>query len=132
MSALTDPISDFLTRLRNSSQARKSEFSVPYSKMKSEIARILKEEGYITDFSLDNSGKHPNLIVKTKFVNKAPAFAGIRRISRPGLRRYVGSSDIPQVLGGMGIAVLSTSRGILSGHEARRKKLGGELLAYIW
>lgn len=132
MSALTDPIADFLTRLRNASAAKKSEFRVPYSKMKSEIARILKSEGYITDFELDTTGAHPELKVKTKFVNKAPAFAGIKRISRPGLRRYVGSQEIPRVLGGMGISILSTSRGILSGHEARRQKLGGELLAYVW
>jgi small subunit ribosomal protein S8 len=132
MSALTDPIADFLTRLRNASAARKAEFRVPYSKMKSEIARILKEEGYITDFELDRSGGHPELKIKTKFVNKVPAFAGLRRISRPGLRRYVGAQEIPRVLGGMGIAVLSTSKGILTGHEARRQKLGGELLAYIW
>lgn len=132
MSASTDPIADFLTRLRNASSARKSEFSAPYSKMKSEIARILKAEGYISDFELDSSGKHPQLKVKTKFTNKTPAFVGIKRVSRPGLRRYVGSQDIPRVLGGMGIAVLSTSKGILTGHEARKQKLGGELLAYIW
>ncbi len=132
MSALTDPIADFLTRLRNASAARKTQFDVPYSKIKSEIARILELEGYIAGFELDNSGKHPVLKVRTKFVNKAPTFAGIRRISRPGLRRYVGSQDIPRVLGGMGIAILSTSRGIMSGHEARRQKVGGELLAYVW
>jgi small subunit ribosomal protein S8 len=132
MSALTDPIADFLTRLRNASAAHKAEFRVPYSKMKSEIARILKQEGYISDFELDRSGAHPELKVKTKFVNKAPAFVGLRRISRPGLRRYVGSQEIPRVLGGMGVAVLSTSKGILTGQEARRQKLGGELLAYIW
>lgn len=132
MSALTDPIADFLARLRNASAAKKAEFRVPYSKMKSEIARILKSEGYITDFQLDSSEGHPELVVKTKFVNKSPAFAGIKRISRPGLRRYVGSQDIPRVLGGMGISILSTSRGILTGHEARKQKVGGELLAYIW
>jgi small subunit ribosomal protein S8 len=132
MSAMTDPIADFLTRLRNASAAGKAEFLTPYSKMKSEIARVLKAEGYITDYELDKSGAHPQLKVRTKFVNKAPAFSGIRRISRPGLRRYVGSQDIPRVLGGMGIAVLSTSKGILTGHEARRQKLGGEVLAYVW
>jgi small subunit ribosomal protein S8 len=132
MSAISDPIADFLTRLRNASSARQSEFTAPYSKMKSEIARILKSEGYITDFELDSTGKHPQLKVKTKFTNKVPAFVGIKRISRPGLRRYVGSQDIPRVLGGMGIAVLSTSKGILTGQQARKQKLGGELLAYIW
>lgn len=132
MSALTDPIADFLTRLRNASDSRKPQFEVPYSKMKSEIARILEAEGYISGSELDTSGKHPILKIRTKFVNKAPAFAGIRRVSRPGLRRYVGARDIPRVLGGMGIAVLSTPRGILTGHEARRRKVGGEILAYIW
>jgi len=132
MSAISDPIADFLTRLRNASSARQSEFTAPYSKMKSEIARILKAEGYITDYELDSTGKHPQLKVKTKFVNKTPAFVGIKRVSRPGLRRYVGSQDIPRVLGGMGIAVLSTSKGILTGQQARKQKLGGELLAYIW
>lgn len=132
MSALTDPIADFLTRLRNASNAKKAEFLVPYSKMKSEIARILKSEGYINDYELDNSGEHPAIKIKTRFVNKMPAFVGIKRISRPGLRRYVGSEDIPRVLGGMGIAVLSTSKGLLTGQDARRQKIGGELLAYIW
>lgn len=132
MSATSDPIADFLTRLRNASSARQPEFTAPYSKMKSEIARILKEEGYIADYELDSTGKHPQLKVKTKFTKKAPAFVGIKRVSRPGLRRYVGSQDIPRVLGGMGIAVLSTSKGILTGHQARKQKLGGELLAYIW
>lgn len=132
MSALSDPIADFLTRLRNASSARQHEFTVPYSKIKSEIARILKAEGYITDFELDKTGTHPAIKVKPKFVNKTPVLVGIRRISRPGLRRYVGSQDIPRVLGGMGIAVLSTSKGILTGQEARKQKLGGELLAYVW
>ena len=132
MSATSDPIADCLTRLRNASSARQPEFTAPYSKMKSEIARILKAEGYISDFELDSTGKHPQLKVKTKFTNKTPAFVGIKRVSRPGLRRYVGSQDIPRVLGGMGIAVLSTSKGILTGHQARKQKLGGELLAYIW
>lgn len=132
MSAMTDPIADFLTRLRNASSARKATFDVPYSKMKADIAGILKKEGYITDYELDTSGKFPQIKVKTKFVNKTPALAGLRRVSKPGLRRYVGADEIPRVLGGMGIAVLSTSRGILSGHDARRQKLGGELLAYVW
>lgn len=132
MSAMTDPIADFLTRLKNASCAKKAEFFVPYSKMKSEIARILKAEGYINDYELDSSEGYPKLKIKTRFVNKVPAFVGIKRISRPGLRRYVGSEDIPRVLGGMGVAVLSTSKGILTGHDARRQKVGGELLAYIW
>lgn len=133
MSAITDPIADLLARLNNASRARKPEFDVPYSKMKVEIVRILEKEGYIGGFDLDSSkASRPLLKVRTKYVNKAPAIAGLRRVSRPGLRRYVGAKDIPRVLGGMGIAVLSTSKGILTGQEARRRNIGGELLAYVW
>ncbi|HEY5742143.1 MAG TPA: 30S ribosomal protein S8 [Terrimicrobiaceae bacterium] len=130
---MTDPIADMLTRLRNAARAHKTEFTVPYSKLKSEIARILEKEGYIAGFELDTpENGHPNLKIKNKFVNKASAIAGLKRVSRPGLRRYVRADQVPRVLGGMGIAVLSTSRGVLTGHEARRQNLGGELLAYIW
>lgn len=122
-----------LTRLRNASRARKSEFLVPYSKLKSEIARILEKEGYITGFEVETPEKgHPQLKIKNKFVNKTSAIAGLKRISKPGLRRYVGADEVPRVLGGMGIAVLSTSRGVMSGHEARKQNVGGELLAYVW
>ncbi|MDX2079783.1 MAG: 30S ribosomal protein S8 [Terrimicrobiaceae bacterium] len=129
---MNDPIADMLTRLRNATSSRKSELSMPYSKLKSEIAKILKKEGYITDYELDTTGQHPELKIRTKFVNKTSAIAGLKRVSRPGLRRYVGAGEIPRVLGGMGIAVLSTPRGVLSGHEARKQNVGGELLAYIW
>lgn len=129
---MNDPIADMLTRLRNAAGARKAHFSMPYSKLKSEIAKILKKEGYITDYELDTTGTHPELKIRTKFVNKTSAISGLKRVSRPGLRRYVGAGEIPRVLGGMGIAVLSTPRGILSGHEARKQNVGGELLAYIW
>jgi len=132
MSALTDPIADLLTRIRNAMQVNKKEFFVPYSKMKSDIVAILKKEGYITDYELDNTETHPRLRVVMRYVGKASAIAGLRRISRPGLRRYVGSEEIPRVLGGMGIAILSTSRGVMTGHEARRQKIGGEILAYVW
>jgi small subunit ribosomal protein S8 len=130
---MTDPIADMLTRLRNAARAHKTEFVVPYSKLKSEIARILEKEGYIAGFELETPQKgRPNLKIKNKFVNKGSAIAGLRRVSRPGLRRYVKADEVPRVLGGMGIAVLSTSRGVLTGHEARRQNVGGELLAYIW
>jgi small subunit ribosomal protein S8 len=130
---MTDPIADMLTRLRNAARARKTEFTVPYSKLKSEIARILEKEGYIAGFELETPGKgRPNLKIRNKFVNKASAIAGLQRVSKPGLRRYVTADEVPRVLGGMGIAVLSTSRGVLTGHEARRQNVGGELLAYIW
>ena len=122
-----------LTRLRNAARAHKTEFVVPYSKLKSEIARILEKEGYIAGFELETTHKvRPNLKIRNKFVNKASAIAGLKRVSKPGLRRYVKADEVPRVLGGMGVAVLSTSRGVLTGHEARRQNVGGELLAYIW
>lgn len=132
MSQLSDPIADFLTRLRNSSSSRQQETSAPYSKMKAEIARILKREGYITDFEVDTTGDHPLLKVRNKYVGRSPALTGLRRISRPGLRRYVGAGDVPRVLGGMGISILSTSQGIMTGREAKQNNVGGELLAYVW
>jgi small subunit ribosomal protein S8 len=132
MSTVTDPIADFLTRVRNGARAQKLEVLIPYSKIKAEIARIFKEEGYISDYSVDTSGEHPRIKVINKLVDRSTAIAGLRRVSRPGLRRYVGADEIPRVLGGMGLAILSTSRGILSGREARKQKVGGELLAYVW
>jgi len=132
MSTVTDPIADFLARVRNGARAQQPEMLIPYSKIKAEIARILKEEGYISDYSVDTSGAHPRIRVTNKLVDRSSAIAGLRRVSRPGLRRYVGADEIPRVLGGMGLAILSTSRGILSGREARKQKIGGELLAYVW
>ena len=132
MSTVTDPIADFLARVRNGVRAQKPEVLIPYSKIKAEIARIFKEEGYISDYSVDTSGAHPRIKVINKVVDRSSAIAGLKRVSRPGLRRYVGADEIPRVLGGMGVAILSTSRGILSGREARKQKVGGELLAYVW
>ena len=132
MSTVTDPIADFLTRVRSGVRAQQPEVLVPYSKIKAEIARVLKEEGYISDYSVDMSGAHPRIKVINKLVDRSSAIVGLRRVSRPGLRRYVGADEIPRVLGGMGLAILSTSRGILSGREARKQKIGGELLAYVW
>ena len=129
---MTDPIADLLARVRNGTRAQKPEVLVPYSKIKAEIVRILKEEGYISDYSIDTSAAHPRIKITNKIVNRSSAIANLRRISRPGLRRYVGADEIPRVLGGMGVAILSTSRGVLSGREARKQKLGGELLAYVW
>jgi small subunit ribosomal protein S8 len=132
MSQLSDPIADFLTRLRNAGAALKPEVLVPYSKVKVEIARILKQEGYISSYELDTTGDRPQIKVITKLANRTAAIKGLKRVSRPGLRRYVGSKEIPRVLGGMGIAILSTPRGILTGHEAKSQNLGGELVAYVW
>jgi small subunit ribosomal protein S8 len=132
MSTVTDPIADLLARVRNAARAHKIEMFVPYSKMKAEIVRILKDEGYISDYSIDTSAAHPRIKITNKLVDRASAISGLRRVSRPGLRRYVGADEIPRVLGGMGVAILSTSRGVLSGREARKQKVGGELLAYVW
>lgn len=132
MSALTDPIADFLTRLRNASRAGKNEVAAPYSKMKAEIARILKQEGYISNYEVESAAEKPQLKVVTKFVNRAPAITGLKRVSKPGLRKYVGADEVPRVLGGLGITILSTSKGIMSGREAKKQNVGGELLAYVW
>ena len=132
MSTVTDPIADLLTRVRNASAARKSEMFVPYSKVKSEVVRILKEEGYITDYSIDTEAAHPRIKITNKMVNRTSAITGLKRVSKPGLRRYVGAAEIPRVLGGMGISILSTPRGVLSGREAKKQNVGGELLAYVW
>jgi small subunit ribosomal protein S8 len=129
----TDPIADMLTRLRNANRALKPEVVVPYSKLKTEIARLLKREGYIADFYVEKDAHgHPQLKIQLKIVGQERAICGIQRVSRPGLRRYTRAQDIPRVLGGMGISILSTSRGIMSGHEAKKAKVGGEILAYVW
>lgn len=132
MSQISDPIADFLTRLRNSTRAEQSETTAPFSKIKAEIARILKQEGYITDYVVDTSGKFPAIRVTNKYVNRSPAITGLKRVSRPGLRKYVAAGEIPRVLGGMGIAILSTPQGVISGREARKQNVGGELLATVW
>jgi small subunit ribosomal protein S8 len=132
MSTVTDPIADLLARVRNAAVAQKAELFVPYSKMKAEIARILKDEGYITDFNVDTGSAHPRIRITNKLVDRKSAITGLRRVSTPGLRRYVGSEEIPRVLGGMGVAILSTPRGVRSGREAKKQNVGGELLAYVW
>jgi len=132
MSSLTDPIADFLTRLRNSAGALQAHTLVPYSKIKVEIARILQQEGYISGYEVETSGTFPQIRVKNKIVNRASAIKGLKRVSSPGLRRYVGAKEIPRVLGGMGISILSTPRGIVTGREAKKQNIGGELLAYVW
>ena len=132
MSALTDPIADFLTRIRNASQSGKSELLAPFSKIKADIARILKQEGYISAYEIETSGTRPQIKVVTKFVNRAPAITGLKRVSRPGLRKYVGAQEVPRVLGGLGITILSTPKGVMSGREAKKENVGGELLAFVW
>jgi len=132
MSQLSDPIADFLTRLRNAGMAKKEEVIAPYSKIKAEVARILKQEGYISNYEVDTTGKFPQIKVTTKNHNRVSAITGLKRVSKPGLRKYVGATEIPRVLGGMGISILSTPQGIISGREAKKQNVGGELLAYVW
>jgi small subunit ribosomal protein S8 len=130
---VTDSIGDMLTRIRNCNSALKPEVLVPYSRLKAEVAKVLKREGYIADFYAEKleSGRQV-LKVQLKIVGKERAIVGIKRISRPGLRKYVGSQDVPRVLGGMGISILTTSRGVMTGYEAKKANVGGELLAYVW
>jgi small subunit ribosomal protein S8 len=132
MSTVTDPVADLLARVRNATRAQRAEMFVPYSTIKRDIVRILKEEGYIEDFELDTAGAHPRIRITNKISNRSSAITGLKRVSRPGLRRYVGANEIPRVLGGMGTAILSTSRGVMSGREAKRQNVGGELLAFVW
>lgn len=132
MSTVTDPIADLLARVRNGARAQKMEIFVPYSKIKAEITRILKDEGYIADYAVDTSAAHPRIKITNKLIDHTCAITGLRRVSRPGLRRYVGANEVPRVLGGMGTAILSTPRGVMSGRDAKRQKVGGELLAYVW
>lgn len=128
---MTDPISDMLTRIRNAHSALLPTTNVPHSNIKQDIAGILKKEGYISDFAVD--GKIiKNIKITLKYTGRTPVIEGLRRISTPGLRRYVGSTEIPRVRGGLGISIVSTSQGLMSGHEARKKNVGGELLCYIW
>lgn len=129
----TDPIADMLTRIRNANQALKAELDIPYSRLKAEVAKVLKREGYIADFYAQKleSGRQV-LKVQLKLVGKERAIVGIKRISKPGLRRYVGAKEVPRVLGGMGISILTTSRGVMTGHEAKKANVGGEILAYVW
>jgi small subunit ribosomal protein S8 len=132
MSTVTDPIADLLARVRNGARAQKIDILVPYSKIKAEVAKILKEEGYIADYSVDTGASHPRIKITNRLIDHTCAITGLKRVSRPGLRRYVGADEIPRVLGGMGTAILSTSRGVMSGREAKRQKMGGELLAIVW
>ena len=128
---MTDPISDMLTRIRNANLALVPEVEVSHSRMKASIANILKQEGYIADCSVE--GKTSKKIkLKLKFQGRKGIIAGLKRVSKPGLRRYVGATEIPRVLGGMGTAIVSTSRGVMTGVQARKQSLGGELICYIW
>lgn len=128
---MTDPIADMLTRIRNASSALLPEVKIPHSKVKVSIAHILKEEGYIVDYKVTGSVKK-TIEITLKFSGRQGVIAGLKRISRPGIRTYVKHDEIPRVLGGMGISIVSTSKGVLEGTKAKRLKAGGELLCYVW
>lgn len=128
---MVDPISDMLTRIRNGGRALRPVVAVPHSRMKESIAHILKKEGYVADVAVD--GKTLKTInIRLKYQGKKTVIEGLRRISRPGLRHYVGATEIPRVLGGLGVAVISTSEGLMTGTQARKKNLGGEVVCYVW
>ena len=131
MAVLTDPISDFLTRFKNAARAGKEEFSVPHSRIKADIAKILQEEGYIWSYEVQD-GSITEIKVKPRYVDGRAVLTDLKRVSRPGRRHYVGSGDIPRVMSGLGISILSTSKGVMSGGNAKKQKLGGELLAFVW
>ncbi len=128
---MNDPISDMLSRIRNANRALLPNIVLPHSRMKESLAGILKREGYIADFAVE-AQPHKNLKLKLKYQGKKSVSEGLQRVSSPGLRRYVGATEIPRVRGGLGVAVLSTSEGIMTGVEARKKNLGGELICYVW
>jgi small subunit ribosomal protein S8 len=133
MGVISDPIADMLTRVRNANTARHPEVKVPASKLKLEIARVLKEEGYIAGFEVeaDGSTQTMRIIFKSR-PDRTRVISGVKRISRPGLRVYARKTEIPRVLGGLGITILSTAEGVMSGRQATRQGLGGEVLAYVW
>jgi small subunit ribosomal protein S8 len=130
---LTDPIADFLTRIRNGLRAEHDTVVIPHNGLKVELARILKEQGYIDDFSIEPAPVGQVIRVQLKYTeDRRPAISGMERVSRPGRRRYVSRREVPRVLGGMGTAIVSTSSGVMSGHEARSEGVGGEVVAYVW
>ena len=129
---VTAPIADMLTRIRNANQMRYKEVEVPASKMKNEIARILKAEGFIVDYKVKKNNIQDILVLSLKYVDKERVITGLKRISKPGLRVYVKAEEVPKVLNGLGIAIISTSKGVMTDKKARELSLGGEVLAYIW
>ena len=128
---MTDPISDMLARIRNAHRALHVSTLIPHSKLKESIAGILKSEGYITDYSVETA-ERKSLKLRLKYVGKRGVIEGLRRVSSPGLRRYVRATEIPRVRGGLGVAIVSTSQGLMNGNQARKNNLGGELICYVW
>ena len=129
---MTDPISDMLTRIRNAHRALLPSLDIPHSRMKESIAGILKKEGYVADVSVAGKAATKKITLKLKYEGKKGVIEGCRRVSTPGLRRYVGATEIPRVRGGLGTSIVSTSQGVMTGVQARKNNLGGELLCYVW
>ncbi|MBU0495788.1 MAG: 30S ribosomal protein S8 [Chloroflexi bacterium] len=129
---MTDPIADMLTRIRNAQMGRHESVEMPASRLKLDVLRILKDEGYIKDFRVKREATRQNVRVWLKYADKEPVLSGLKRISKPGCRVYVGKDNIPKVLSGMGVAVLSTSHGVITGRQARRLGVGGEVLCFAW
>ena len=133
MAVVTDTIADMLTRIRNANQMRYEEVEVPASKIKEEIAKILKDEGFINDYKVNSEDAHKTIVLTLKYTDKKErVITGLKRISKPGLKVYAKASEMPRVLNGLGIAIVSTSKGVMTDREARKQNVGGEILAYIW
>lgn len=130
--AVTDPVADFLTRVRNASKAKKLRVDIPASSMKKSLAEILKQQQFINDYSIIEDNKQNIIRVELKYSQGIPAVNGLKKISKPGLRVYKKSADLPRVLNGLGIAIISTSKGLLTDKEARSQSMGGEVVCYIW
>ena len=129
---MTDPIADMLTRIRNANQQRHDEVVVPASKLKVQLAEILKNEGFIKGYKVEGEGVIKNIVITLKYKGNDRVITGLKRVSKPGLRAYAKKDQLPRVLGGLGIAIISTSKGIMSDKQARRAGVGGEVLAYVW
>ena len=129
---ITDPIADMLTRIRNANDARHATVDVPASKLKIAIAQILKDEGYIKDFEVQEGNYQGVIRITLKYLGKEKVITGLRRVSKPGLRMYAGAEDLPKVLRGLGIAIVSTSKGVMTDKDARKQHVGGEVLAFVW
>ena len=131
---VSDPIADMLTRIRNANMAEKKSVKIPHSKIKADIARLLKEEGFVKDYELSETKKNKSFLnINLKYTaDREPVIQGLKRISKPSCRKYVNAEEVPRVLGGIGIALLSTSSGVMTDSEARKKNIGGEILCFVW
>lgn len=129
---MTDPVADLLTRIRNASMAREEQVTVPASRLKANIVKVLRDEGFVASFRLVRDGTKANIQIQLKYEGGKPVIQGIRRVSRPGLRKYVGHNDVAKIKSGIGLAIVSTSKGVLTGAAARTQKVGGEFLCEVW